>query len=61
MALVIAAPILTNTVVDDVGAGKQLGSAVGPLLAASIGTVLVILALALSSPALEKKNREVKH
>ena len=55
MVPVIAASISSNARTDVVDAGQQSGSAVGPLFAASIGTVLVILALALSSPALEKK------
>lgn len=61
MVLVIAASISSNARIDVADAGQQSGSAVGPVFAASIGTLLVTLALALSSPALEKKNREVKH
>lgn len=56
VVLLIAAPILMNAGIDAADARQQIGSAVVPLLAAGIGTVLLNLALARSGPAFEKKN-----
>ena len=56
VVLVIAAPILISAGIDAADAGQQSGNAVVPLLSATIGTVLVILALARSGPVFEKKN-----
>lgn len=56
VVLVIAAPVLINAGIDAADARQQIGSAVVPLLAAGIGTVLLILSLARSGSAFEKKN-----
>ncbi|ERS54498.1 hypothetical protein HMPREF1257_00840 [Corynebacterium sp. KPL1814] len=56
VVLLIAAPILMNVGIDTADAGQQSGNAVAPLLSATIGTVLVFLALARSGPVFEKKN-----
>lgn len=53
VVLLIAGPVLINAEIDAADAGQQSGSAVVPLLAAGIGTVLLILALARSGPAFE--------
>lgn len=53
VVLLIAGPVLINAGIDAADAGQQSGSAVVPLLAAGIGTVLLILALARSGPAFE--------
>lgn len=55
MVLLITAPILLNVGIDAADAGQQSGNAVVLLLSATIGTVLVFLALARSGPVFERK------